>query len=68
MWGPDKAKGKLDELTGKAQQAVGKVTDNDADREAGEDQAFHGRAEQAAAEASDDLGNATRVRDDKTRR
>ena len=61
MWGPDKTKGKLDELKGKAKQAVGKFTDNDSDREEGEDEAFHGRAEQAGAQDRDDLDNPTRL-------
>jgi len=62
MWGPDKAKGKLDELKGKAKQTVGMLTDNDHDRVEGGDEAFHGRAEQAATEGRDDLDNATQAR------
>jgi len=63
MSGTDEAKGRIDELKGQAKQALGKITDNDSDRQAGEDEAFHGRAEQAAAAGTDDLGNATSVQD-----
>jgi len=64
MWGADEVEGKLDEMRGRARHAVGNLTDNDDDREAGQDQTFHGQAEQAHAEGTDDLGNATRISGD----
>jgi uncharacterized protein YjbJ (UPF0337 family) len=67
MWGPDRTKDKLEELTGKAKQAVGKITDNDSDRVEGEDEAFHERAQQAATEGRDRPGNATYVSRDRDR-
>jgi len=58
VWGPAKAEDKVDELVGKAKQALGKLTDNDADQVEGDDQKFHG---QASAQGRDALGNATQV-------
>jgi len=61
MWGPDRAKGKMDELVGKAKRAVGKLTDDDARRAEDVDNQSHGRAEPRAAKDLDGRGDATHV-------
>jgi hypothetical protein len=59
MWGPDRTKGKLEELKDKAKRAAERITEDQ--RADGEDEAFHGRAEQASRDNRDHRGDASNV-------